>query len=385
MRTNDSTSALFTRAAVAVDEPLGRVEARELTDRIRGRAEELWHMLLEAYERGAHTALGYGSWGEYFREEFGGKKSRAYQLIDASRVVRAIESHSTIVERPNEGQARELAPLAKEDPEQAAELWSEVVAEHGDKLNATDVRQAVKERAEFKDRLAALPEQTRMVLEQADENYDKHRNLLRNSNQMDHLANIAAKHGDETAAEVAELALTEEGGNTFKAYEKVKGDKMGVHYTSETGEWYTPERVVRKVQLVLGEIDLDPCAEPAKGIPAKAHVTKQEDGLSYEWDGKVYMNPPYGKEIRPWVEKLKCHHEAGDVPAAIALLPARTDTAWFAMLDAYPRCFVRGRLKFSGGANSAPFPSAAVYLGPDKGAFIEAFRDLGTVFERSAA
>lgn len=228
-----------------------------------------------------------------------------------------------------------------------------------------------------------IGEQTATVLDHADVQDDKQRNLLNSTTQLDHLANISRKHGDEVAAEVAERALSTEGGNVFKEYDKVKGEN--VHYMSETDEWYTPSRVVDKVVEVLGSLDLDPCAEPAKEIPATSHFTKQDDGLSRVWTGAVYMNPPYGREILPWVEKLKKHHEAGDVPAAIALLPARTDTEWFSLLDGYPRCFVRGRLKFSGGKNSAPFPSAAVYMGNDKERFVEAFGDLGTVFERVGA
>lgn len=86
-------------------------------------ADEVWHLLLQAYERGAHTALGYSSWGEYFEAEFGGRKTRAYELLDAGRVVRAIETHSGIPERPNARQADELAPLVKKNPEGADELW----------------------------------------------------------------------------------------------------------------------------------------------------------------------------------------------------------------------------------------------------------------------
>jgi DNA N-6-adenine-methyltransferase (Dam) len=138
---------------------------------------------------------------------------------------------------------------------------------------------------------------------------------------------------------------------------------------------------------VLGVIDLDPCADPGRRVAASHHLTKNDDGLSVEWSGRVFMNPPYrkGKETRLWVEKLLRHFEVGDVEAAVVLIPARTDTGWFALLDAYPRCFVRGRLKFSGHENSAPFPSAVVYMGDDKAAFIEAFRDLGAVFERVGA
>jgi hypothetical protein len=129
---------------VDVQPVLDRESARSLTDRIKASAEELWHMLLEAYEGGAHRALGYPSWGAYFEAEFGGHQSRGYQLIDASRVVSAVEEHSTNVERPNEAQARELAPLAKTQPEEAARVWGEVVEEareNGHQVTAERVRE----------------------------------------------------------------------------------------------------------------------------------------------------------------------------------------------------------------------------------------------------
>lgn len=140
---------------------LGEVEARSLTDRIKSRSEELWHLLLEAYERNAHTALGYKSWGAYFEAEFGGKKSRAYELLDAGRVVRAIDDHSAMAERPNERQARGLAPLIKADPAEAARIWeeeSERAAEKGLELTAKDLQQAARATTKRKDK-----EQKRLV------------------------------------------------------------------------------------------------------------------------------------------------------------------------------------------------------------------------------
>lgn len=128
---------------------LSETQARTLTEEIKGRAEELWGRLLEAYEGGAHLALGYSSWGEYFEAELGGDKSRAYQLIDAGRVVQAIEDHSTIVERPTEGQARALRSVVKESPEEAAELWGDVVEESnhmGQPVTAAAVKEKVEER-----------------------------------------------------------------------------------------------------------------------------------------------------------------------------------------------------------------------------------------------
>lgn len=160
-----------------------------------------------------------------------------------------------------------------------------------------------------------------------------------------------------------------------------------VHFSSETAEWYTPQHIIGRVVHVLGAIELDPCAEPEKRVPALNHYTREDDGLNQRWFGKVYMNPPYrkGREMQLWAAKLVKAYEAGEVTEAIALVPARTDTGWFALLRDYPRCFLRGRLKFSGHDNSAPFPSSAFYLGPNKALFIKTFEDLGDVFERVTA
>lgn len=140
---------------------LSQSDARNITDRIKSRSEELWDLLLEAYEREAHTALGYSSWGAYFEEEFGGGKSRAYQLIDAGRVVRAIEGHSTVVELPNERQARALAPVAKANPEEAVQIWkeeSERAAGKGVELTSTDLQQAARAATKRKEK-----EQRRLI------------------------------------------------------------------------------------------------------------------------------------------------------------------------------------------------------------------------------
>lgn len=204
---------------------LSKEEARTLTDEIKEHDEELCFKVLQAYEGGAHVALEYPSWESYVKEEFGYGRSHSYRLMDQARVVKAIDAVSPRGDRPNEKQARSLVPIAREDPEEAAAVWDDVVREHGNDLTGEDFKQAARERAEYRQRLKTLGPMTRAVLEQADENFDKHRNLLRNSNQMDHLHRICEKHGDEKAAEVAEIALTDEGSNVFQAYEDVKREE----------------------------------------------------------------------------------------------------------------------------------------------------------------
>jgi hypothetical protein len=149
--------------------------------------------------------------------------------------------------------------------------------------------------------------------------------------------------------------------------------------TSASAEWYTPPAIIDRVLAVLGHIDLDPCAEPGRSIPAVVHLTAADDGLAQAWHGRVYMNPPYGRSIVHWIRKLRTEYETGQVEAAIALLPARPDTQWWKLTRGYPRCHVEGRLKFSGHKNSATFPSALVYFGPDPERFAQVFGELGEV------
>jgi len=157
--------------------------------------------------------------------------------------------------------------------------------------------------------------------------------------------------------------------------------KLAVHFSSETPEHYTPKEVIDAVVACLGGIDLDPCADMGHSVPAGAHFTIEDDGLKQVWAGRVYMNPPYGREIGLWVEKLAAEHERGNVTEAIALVPARVDTQWWDRLSDYVVCMVIGRLTFVGNDDPAPFPSALFYLGSDIGKFHYNFRALGKIWQ----
>lgn len=159
-----------------------------------------------------------------------------------------------------------------------------------------------------------------------------------------------------------------------------------VHFSSASDDWWTPDHIITATINLLGTIDLDPCSPYPDGpVPANQHYTHETDGLSQEWYGRVYMNPPYGREIVKWTQKALTEYHKGRINEAVLLLPARTDTQWFQMLAEYPWCAVRGRLKFSGHQNSAPFPSALFYLGPVERytAFIETFCGIGVIYEYS--
>lgn len=139
---------------------------------------------------------------------------------------------------------------------------------------------------------------------------------------------------------------------------------MNVHFMSKTAEWSTPKTLFEELDNEF-QFTLDPCSthENAK---CQKHYTKDEDGLSQSWKGeRVYMNPPYGRQIGKWVEKA--YKESLGGALVVCLVPARTYTAWW-----HDYCmkgsirFIRGRVKFDGGKYSAPFPSAIVIFGERK-------------------
>lgn len=152
--------------------------------------------------------------------------------------------------------------------------------------------------------------------------------------------------------------------------------------SSDSVDWYTPKRVLDAVVAAMGGIDLDPCADPDKTVPATTHYREADDGLAQDWAGRVYMNPPYGRGIEAWVAKLAAAHRSGAVPEAIALLPGRIETDWFYAVEAEWFCNIEGRLAFSGHPNAAPFPSVATYIGPNGEAFADVFVALGDVYQR---
>lgn len=153
-------------------------------------------------------------------------------------------------------------------------------------------------------------------------------------------------------------------------------------FTSRTEEWTTPPHIIAIATQILGEIDLDPCSDPDLTVPAHVHYTREDDGLAQRWFGRVYMNPPYGKQIKQWIDKVCDAYESNEIESAVVLVHARTDTKWARRISAYPRCYIYGRLKFGGSVNSAPFPSMLVYLGRDFMRFLVFTEQLGDSYVR---
>lgn len=135
--------------------------------------------------------------------------------------------------------------------------------------------------------------------------------------------------------------------------------------SSLTPEWATPWPLFRSLEAEFGPFDLDVCATPDNAKVAR-FFTQADDGLKQKWEGRCWMNPPYGREIGKWVAKAR--YEARHGATVVCLVPARTDTAWWHdnVPDAKVVRFLRGRVKFND-AGPAPFPSAVVVFGPEAG------------------
>jgi hypothetical protein len=102
-------------------------------------------------------------------------------------------------------------------------------------------------------------------------------------------------------------------------------------------------------------------------VRARVHFTAEDDGLALPWHGRVFVNPPYGWQLRNWVLKARREVEERRATVVVALLPARTDTGWWhehiaSRADVF---LLRGRLAFGDGEQSAPFPSALAVWGAE--------------------
>ena len=146
--------------------------------------------------------------------------------------------------------------------------------------------------------------------------------------------------------------------------------------SSSCSTWSSPPDLVAALALELHGFDLDPAASDEAHCAPTYYTPSSgagRGGLRLPWWGRVWLNPPWVRTdpIGPWLAKAWREVETGRCELVCGLIPARTDTSWwhdFVAKAAEVR-FIRGRLKYGNGPNSAPFPSAVViwrrgYAGP---------------------
>jgi len=161
------------------------------------------------------------------------------------------------------------------------------------------------------------------------------------------------------------------------------------HRAQGTGEneWYTPKEHIEAARKALTQIDLDPASSEIaqRTVKAKRYLTKEQDGLTKKWEGRVWLNPPYSQPaVQQFVEKLVSEVQAKNVTEAVLLTHNYTDTEWFHIAASACSliCFTRGRIKFvnADGEPCAPTQGQAFfYYGKREQSFRRAFEKFGFI------
>lgn len=137
-------------------------------------------------------------------------------------------------------------------------------------------------------------------------------------------------------------------------------------FSSNTDLWATPQGFFDQIDSEF-HFTLD-AAAIAENTKCDEFFSPDDDSLKQIWSGRVWVNPPYGKNVGAWVRKASESAKNGTAEVVVMLLPARTDTKWFheyVYNNAEIR-FVKGRLKFGGAKYNAPFPVMVVIFRGDK-------------------
>lgn len=234
----------------------------------------------------------------------------------------------------------------------------------------------------------------------------------------------------EVLAQAVEIPAGEDPG-ALPAADPRPPRKNAAIFSSASECWLTPPVVVDLLVALCGEdgVALDPCSHPLSLVPARerwfgpikdplGHAAPNDvDGLTRDWplDGVTYVNPPYGRALVSrtvgWTQKIQAEADRGC--EIIALVPARTDTAWWVQM--HPTCWLawEGRLIFLEPAedwiaregrraaekrraprpapaevypglvrgDSATFPSALLYFGHRRAAFAATFGPTGRLYQ----
>lgn len=108
----------------------------------------------------------------------------------------------------------------------------------------------------------------------------------------------------------------------------------------QTDDYITPQAILK----ALGDFDMDPCAcNPQPWPTAEKMIRLPENGLEAHWQGRIWLNPPYGQQTHQWLSRMAAHNHG------TALIFARTETAMFfkhVWARASGLLFIEGRLYF---------------------------------------
>lgn len=302
--------------------------------------------------------ISHGTFEDYCRERWGMNRAHANRLISAAGVVDNLDPIGSIP--TTESQARELAPL---EPEVQKAVWQ--IA-----LKTAPVNDEGK------------PSITAAHIKSV----------------ADVLTEVVRTGGlDDGSGEIKPLGQLVDAAITEETYERMMRQneyvkehvekKPHVSHNSGENEWYTPVEYIEAAKKVLGAIDLDPASSKAANVTVGAAIyhSLADSGLTKEWSGRVWMNPPYASDlIGKFTSKLTQHYIRDEVHEALVLVNNATDTAWFQDMAQHANgiCLLRGRVRFWGpdGQTGAPLQGQVVlYFGDKREGFEQAFGEFGLV------
>lgn len=144
--------------------------------------------------------------------------------------------------------------------------------------------------------------------------------------------------------------------------------------SSNSDEHNTPSYLIEATREVLGSIDLDPMSNDLANETVRAtnYYTKEDDGLSKNWFGSVWLNPPFSLS-KLAIPKLVSSYEKQEINQAVLLVKSDVSTQKYKLLYPYPFCELDKRVKFIDNSENlryqsktpqgSPFPVVMFYLG----------------------
>jgi len=277
----------------------------------------------------------FNTFEDYCQQKWSMPRRHVNRMIAASETIINLGPIGPILPE-SESQVR---PLTNLEPEIQKEVWKEVVETHGENITAAKVQEIV--------------EQWKPLNQEVKE----------------------AKHMPIFSNSISQI---------------IEENKPKAHVSNNSGEneWYTPECYIESARLVMGSIDLDPASSIIANERVKANkfYTQDEDGLSFDWYGNVWMNPPYAQPlIFQFISKLI---ESREINQAIILVNNGTETQWGQLLlsNSSAVCFHQSRIRFIdkyGNLGQAPLQGQMIcYIGSNIDNFVNEFKQYGTTYTK---
>ena len=281
--------------------------------------------------------IGFKTFEDYCVGRWGMVQQSATRLIRAYETVTNLQSEPMGSVLPQS--ERQTRPLTSLEPEIQKEVWKEVVQTHGNKITYTNVQTVVND---WKPVDFEVKE---------------------------------AKANPMFSPDIEVI---------------IEDKKLKAHVSNNSGEneWYTPECYIESAKKVMGNIDLDPASSEIANQTVNANLfySQEEDGLSKEWFGNIWMNPPYSQPlIFQFISKLV---ESKGVNQAIVLVNNGTETQWGQLLlsNSSAVCFHQSRIRFIdkyGNLGQAPLQGQMIcYIGSEVNNFINEFNQYGTIYKK---